>query len=262
MNAASWAQWLSVLGFSVLRPLAVVLMVPLFGRSTLGGTLTRNTLILMIALALLPLHDAWPAVDTAREKWPIWVSTACTEIVIGLVIGFAAAIPVWALDMAGSFIDTMRGATMANVLNPMLGQQSSLLGIALSHVFSVLFMLNGGFNQLIAAIYDSYRTLPPGVALSWDADWLSFFLRDWQLMYELCLRFSMPALVGILLVDMALGLVNRSAQQLNVFFLSMPLKSAFAVLLLIMSSGFAFHASVDYSSTFGRAIRRLLTLGQ
>ncbi|MEX3956731.1 type III secretion system export apparatus subunit SctT [Trinickia sp. EG282A] len=260
MSAAAWAQWLSALGFSLLRPLGVVLMVPLFSRATLGGTLTRNALILLIALPLLPLHDAWPAVDTARRAWPTWLATACTEIVIGLVIGFAAAIPFWALDMAGSFIDTMRGATMANVLNPMLGQQSSLLGIVFSHVFSLLFMMTGGLNELVAAIYDSYRTLPPGVTLARDADWLSFFLRDWQLMYELCLRFSMPALVGILLVDMALGLVNRSAQQLNVFFLSMPLKSAFAALLLIMSSGFAFHAFVEYSSTFAHAIRALLSL--
>ncbi len=259
MNAASWAQWLSALGFSILRPLAAVLMVPLFGRATLGGTLIRNALILMIALPLLPLHDAWPAVDATPKAWPAWMSTADTEIAIGLVIGFAAAIPFWALDMAGSFIDTMRGATMANVLNPMLGQQSSLLGIVFSHVFSVLFMLNGGFNELIAAIYDSYRTLPPGTTVARDANWLSFLLRDWQLMYELCLRFSMPALVGILLVDMALGLVNRSAQQLNVFFLSMPLKSAFAVLLLITSASFAFHAFVEYSATFGHAVHILFS---
>jgi type III secretion protein T len=252
VNIPWWAEWLPTLGFSVLRPLGAVLMVPLFSRSTLGGALTRNALILLIALPLLPLIDAWPALDNVRETWPTLLWTVCTEIVIGVVIGFSAAIPFWAVDMAGSFIDTMRGATMANVLNPLLGQQSSLLGILFSHVFSLLFLSTGGLNELIAAIYESYRTLPPGITLTRDAHWLSFFLRDWQLMYELCLRFSMPALVGILLVDMALGLVNRSAQQMNVFFLSMPLKSAFAILLLIVSMGFAFHSAIEHATTFAR----------
>jgi type III secretion protein T len=259
VSIALWTQWLPALGFSVLRPLGAVLMVPLFNRATLGGALSRNALILLIALPLLPMHEAWPAPDSARETWPILLSTVCTEIAIGIVIGFSAAIPFWALDMAGAFIDTMRGATMANVLNPLLGQQSSLLGILYSHVFSLLFLSTGGLNQFIAAIYDSYGTLAPGIALTRDARWLSFFLRDWQLMYELCLRFSMPALIGILLVDMALGLINRSAQQLNVFFLSMPLKSAFAVLLLIVSMGFAFHALVDRSATFVSHVQTLLS---
>jgi type III secretion protein T len=258
VNIQWWAQWLPALGFCVLRPLGAVLMVPLFNRATLGGVLIRNALILLIALPLLPLHDAWPALGTARESWPALLSTALTEIVIGIVIGFSAAIPFWALDMAGSFIDTMRGATMANVLNPLLGQQSSLLGILLSQIFSVLFLTTGGLNELIAAIYESYRTLPPGAALTREASWLPFLLRDWQLMYELCLRFSMPALVGMLLVDMALGLVNRSAQQLNVFFLSMPLKSAFAILLLIMSMAFAFQPFIEHSATFVRHVQALL----
>lgn len=67
----------------------------------------------------------------------------------------------------------------------------------------------------------------------------------------------MPAIVAILLVDMALGLVNRSAQQLNVFFLSMPIKSAFALLMLAMSLEFAFNAPLEQSQHW---VQHVLTL--
>ncbi|MFB9159873.1 type III secretion system export apparatus subunit SctT [Chromobacterium violaceum] len=250
-----WTQWLPVLGLCMLRPLGVFLLMPLFSTANLGGALIRNSLVLMIALPLLPVYPQWQL--PAAGAWG-YVLLAAGEICIGLMIGFCAAIPFWVLDMAGFLIDTMRGSSMASVLNPLLGQQSSLFGLLFTQIFGVLFLISGGFNELLEAIYQSYVTLPPGATIHYSPEALSFFYRQWQLMYELCLRFSMPAIVVILLVDMALGLVNRSAQQLNVFFLSMPIKSAFALLMLIVSLSFAFNGLLDYSAHFTKLTDALL----
>lgn len=250
-------QWLPVLGICMLRPLGVMLFMPLFNPANLGGSLVRNALVLMIALPVLPLYGEWSALVAADTAWS-YILIAAGEIGIGLMIGFCAAIPFWALDMAGYLIDTLRGASMASVLNPLLGQQSSLFGILFAQVFSVLFLVTGGFNELIAAIYHSYATLPPGTVLRYGPGFLAFLSQLWQLMYELCLRFSMPAIVVILLVDMALGLINRSAQQLNVFFLAMPIKSAFALLMLIMCLNFAFGGLLERTAQYARHAKALL----
>ncbi len=234
----------------MLRPLGVMLILPLLNQATLGGTLVRNALVLMIALPLIPLHDTWPLLEAARQNATAgrYLMIICGELSIGLLLGFCAAIPFWAMDMAGFLIDTLRGASMASVLNPLLGQQSSLFGILFTQIFGALFLVAGGFNQLIASIYHSYVALPPGEVFHFGPGFLTFLSKQWQLTYDLCLRFSMPAIVAILLVDMALGLVNRSAQQLNVFFLSMPIKSAFTLLMLVMSLGFAFQAALERST--------------
>jgi type III secretion protein T len=250
-----WTQWMPILGLCMLRPLGVFLLMPLFSASNLGGMLIRNSLLLVIALPLLPVYAHWQL--PAGGAWG-YVMLAIGELCIGLVIGFCAAIPFWALDMAGFLIDTMRGSSMASVLNPMLGQQSSLFGMLFTQVFSVLFLMSGCFNELISAIYQSYVTLPPGGMLNYSHDALAFLGRQWQLMYELCLRFSMPAIVVIMLVDMAMGLINRSAQQLNVFFLAMPIKSAFALLMLIISFNFAFNGFREYSAHFSQLSHSLL----
>ncbi|MDL4454979.1 type III secretion system export apparatus subunit SctT [Klebsiella michiganensis] len=239
-----WIAWLPVLGLCMLRPLGVFLLVPLLNSANLGGILVRNALLLMIALPLVRVYPEWPLPDTSL--WG-YLGLAAGELCIGLMIGFCAAIPFWALDMAGFTIDTMRGSSMASVFNPLLGgQQSSLFGLLFTQVFNVLFLISGCFNQLLRAIYHSYLTFPPGGLLNYHASALAFLSAQWQLMYELCLRFAMPAMVVILLVDMALGLINRSAQQLNVFFLAMPIKSAFALLMLIISFGFAFNSVLEY----------------
>ncbi|BBE08758.1 type III secretion system EscT protein [Mycoavidus cysteinexigens] len=243
-----YTQWLTALGLCMLRPLGVMLIMPLFNRTTLGGTLIRNALVLMIALPAAAVYAHTPLAKSMT--YVHYGLILGSELSIGLMIGFCAAIPFWVIDMAGFLIDTMRGASMASVLNPLLGEQSSLFGILFTQIFSLLFLLTGGFNQLIAAIYQSYVALPPGVSCRFDAAWLTFLSDQWQLMYELCLCFSMPALSIILLVDMALGLINRSAPQLNVFFLSMPIKSGCALLMLIICSNFAYQTLLEHSLSF------------
>lgn len=61
----------------------------------------------------------------------------------------------------------------------------------------------------------------------------------WQVLFELCLSFAMPAIVIMLLIDLALGLINRSAKQLNVFFVAMPIKCLMILLLFAASLDFA-----------------------
>lgn len=240
------STWMPALGISMLRPLGMMLIVPLMTPSVLGGTLIRNAFALSLALPVLLLYETWPLPPKDQlNAWRyLWI--IASEIGIGALIGFMAAIPFWVVDMAGTLIDTLRGTTMASVINPMLGQESSLLGILLTRVFSVLFLVTGGLNELIAALYHSYATLPPGANWQLQDSFPAFLMRQWQLLYELCVRFAMPAMTAVLLVDIAFGLINRSAPQLNVFFLSMPVKSTFAIFMLIVSLAYALQAPTDW----------------
>jgi type III secretion protein T len=49
----------------------------------------------------------------------------------------------------------------------------------------------------------------------------------------LALLLASPMLIALFVTELGLGLVNRFAPQLNVFFLSMPIKSAVGLLVLI-----------------------------
>ncbi|RKT98833.1 EscT/YscT/HrcT family type III secretion system export apparatus protein [Burkholderia sp. Nafp2/4-1b] len=233
-------QWLPIIAIMILRPFSTLVILPVFTPAALGGSLVRNALALMIVLPMLPVHDTWRAFSREADGAQFFLWLALGELCIGALIGFCAAIPFWALDMAGFLIDTTRGASMASVLNPLLTTQSSPFGMVFSQVFTLLFLVSGGFNTLIETIYASYVTLPPGSTLRFSPSALAFLAQQWHMMLEICLRFAMPALAVMVLVDMALGLVNRSAQQLNVFFLSMPIKSALALLLVVSCASFAF----------------------
>lgn len=237
-------SWLTVVAAGMLRPLGMALLFPLLHIGSLGTPMIRNSLLLALTLPVLPMVYTLPDITAGTS----WVSLIVQEMIIGLLLGFCAAIPFWAIDMAGFLIDTLRGSTMGTIFNPAMNVQTSLFGLLFMQIMCVLFLASGGFHQLLSLLYDSYHYLPLGKSLPLDIHWLDFLQYEWQVLYQLCLTFSLPTVICMILVDVSLGLINRSARQLNVFFLSMPIKSTVALLLLLLSCPFAFHHYLQQSN--------------
>ncbi|CNH40443.1 type III secretory pathway%2C component EscT [Yersinia massiliensis] len=221
----------------MMRPYGMLLILPIFTARSLGSSLLRNGLVFAIALPMTPM--LFSTTSPPHDSLTTWFGLACIELMIGVILGFIAALPFWAIDMAGFLIDTLRGATMSTLFNPSMGMESSIFGVLFTQLLTVLFLLSGGFNLVLAALYGSYDTLPVGGGIHSSPQMLMFLQGEWQLMYELCLSFALPAMLVMVLADLCLGLINRSAQQLNVFFLAMPIKSALALLLLLISLPYA-----------------------
>ena len=256
---ATLMQYVPILALCMMRPLGMMIMLPLFKGGAMGSGLIRNTLVLMFALPIIPMMQAHP-VDFAAKPLTELTFIYGEELLIGLIVGFCAAIPFWAIDMAGFVIDTMRGASMSTVLNPLMGLQSSVFGMFFTQILGVLFLVSGGFNALLTALYQSYTVLPPESTLSFNQDLLSFISQQWQMMSDMCLSFALPAMVVMIMVDVALGLVNRSVEQLNVFFLSMPIKSILVVFLLLVSMHFALSHYLNQINQFESNISTLFQL--
>lgn len=232
-------SWIVSLALALARPLGMSLMLPVLRSGSLGSALLRNGILISLTLPILPLlHAHLGGYDVNDWRWLKWIPG---EVVIGLLLSFASAIPFWAVDMSGFLLDTLRGSTMATVFNPGVGVQSSLYGLLFSQFLCALFFISGGMNLTLSGLYDSYHSLPPGETLFFNHTFLTFIQAEWQRLYRVCLSFSLPAVICMVLSDLALGLLNRSAQQLNVFSLAMPVKSALTLIILLLTLPYAFH---------------------
>lgn len=253
MPLAVWIEYPLQISALFVRPLAVFVMFPLLSSKSLGGSFIRNALALACVFPLIPMLMQPDSLFHLRSD-DIDATFVMQEMLIGMLIGFVAAIPFWALDSAGFLIDTIRGSSLSSVINPSLGEAASIFGMLFTQLFMTLFFFNGGFMQLLDTLYLSYAQLPPGRALQFDAGWLQLLLSQWELLCRLAVNFALPAIAIMLLVDMSLGLINRSAQQLNVFFLAMPLKSVAVLFVLIVS----LWASLDVVTRGQQSIFRAL----
>ena len=160
---------------------------------------------------------------------------AFKEAIIGFLLGFFASIPFWVAENIGNFIDNQRGATMGEVYSPLSGAQVSTTGIFFTQIVSTVFFVSGAVLLMLAALYKSYTIWPVFV------DGISFTLgAPLQIlgtvddMLKVTVVISAPVIIVMFLATIGLGLVNRTAPQLNVFFLSMPVKSALGVAMLIV----------------------------
>ena len=161
------------------------------------------------------------------------------EAVIGFLIGFFASIPFWVAENVGNFIDNQRGATMGEVYSPLSGTQVSTTGIFFTQIVSTVFFVSGAIFLILGALYKSYSIWP---AFPADSTHFVAFAPNAPVqvlgaldgMLKTTVVISAPVIIVMFLATIGLGLVNRTAPQLNVFFLSMPVKSALGIAMLIV----------------------------
>ena len=160
---------------------------------------------------------------------------AFKEAIIGFLLGFFASIPFWVAENIGNFIDNQRGATMGEVYSPLSGAQVSTTGIFFTQIVSTVFFVSGAVLLMLAALYKSYTIWPVFVdGISFTSGTPLQILGTVDDMLKVTVVISAPVIIVMFLATIGLGLVNRTAPQLNVFFLSMPVKSALGVAMLIV----------------------------
>ncbi|MBG5280023.1 SctT family type III secretion system export apparatus subunit PscT [Pseudomonas aeruginosa] len=234
-----------LLTYSLLLPriISCFVVLPVLAKQTLGGGLVRNGVACSLALFAYPivagsLPPALGALDIAL--------LIGKEVLLGLLIGFVATIPFWAMEATGFIIDNQRGAALASTFNPSLGSQTSPTGLLLTQTLITPFFSGGAFLALVGSLFRSYASWPVSSFLpQLGSQWVAFFYAQFSQMLMLCALFAAPLLIAMFLAEFGLALVSRFAPSLNVFILAMPIKSLVASLLLVLYLGILMEHAYD-----------------
>lgn len=235
-------DWLEQLGGQVFllavamtRIASAFIVLPAFAPGTVPP-LVRNSIFVSLGLIVYMLQ---PEIGASELHALALIGIFAKEAAIGLAIGLFFAIFLWALETAGQVIDGQIGMAMSQIIDPLSGHQTSLTGAFLARLANFVFMFSGGLLLVIGVLLESYAIWPvmSGVPHLERAG-AALFAEEFQRLMTVAVMFAAPALVILLTVDLALGLVNRYAQQLNVFSLSLSIKAwlATAVVLLILGT--------------------------
>lgn len=224
--------WILAFAMASVRITAALMICPAFGEGMITG-LARRLVILAFAFLVVPVvQRTMPATGI---PWAMFALVAAKEAVIGLLIGFFSAIPFYVAENVGNFIDNQRGATMGEVYSPLSGSQVSTTGLFFTQVVTTIFFVSGAVLLLLGALYASYRLWPVfGDFVAFAPHAPEKLLGTLDGMLRTTVVISAPVVILMFLATLGLGFVNRTAPQLNVFFLSMPVKSALGVAMLVI----------------------------
>lgn len=225
----AWAQVLSLLTARVL-PMAALTPI-------LGGNATprrfRFGVTLLLAIALLPL--AAVTSDVSAVGAGVFAGLLAKEVLIGLTLALMVLVIFEAFAAFGSLCDTARGATFANVIDPLTQQHQSVLSVFFVQLAVVLFLGAGGYRLMLDTLGESLLKFPlmaPAPASIAGASAVDTLLLATAGLLEVALRLAAPVLVVILLLDVALGVINRVAPQVQVYFLGLTLKGSLGLLVV------------------------------
>ena len=229
-------RWILAAVLAMARIGGAFAICPALTDSMIPGVARRAAVFGFACLAIPFIHAGMPPGEPN-----VWMFSllAFKEALVGFLLGFFAAIPFWIAENVGNFIDNQRGATMGEVYSPLSGAQVSTTGIFFTQLVSTFFFVSGAVLLFLGALYSSYSIWPvfPGPASgsplpAFASNAPVQMLGSLDGMLRATVVISAPVIIVMFLATLGLGLVNRTAPQLNVFFLSMPVKSALGIAML------------------------------
>lgn len=232
--------FLVLFGLCFARFVSFVAIVPFF-----GGSVVPSQVKIALATALVIITYPSLIVELPADGSPLGFGAAgfifliAKEAFVGFTLGFVVSLVFESIQVAGRLADFQRGSTMSELFSPQLQERVSELGQFNIQLAIAIFLITGAHMAFIRTLVTSYEFIPalkfPTIEPGWipAAEFVTVMTGS---VLTLGLQLAIPIIVTLLLTDLFFGLINRAAPQVNVFFLSMPVKmwlGIFAALLMI-----------------------------
>jgi len=231
---------LQIAGLIFARILPIVAFTPLFGGETIPRRM-RLGIGVLLTLALIPGFAAVPAgsLDALR-----YAALTVKEALVGFTLAMFVLVLFETYSAFGALVDLARGATIGNILDPLTRSQQPILSVFFTQLAIVLFFAIGGHRVLLSALADSFILVRPLEAMPGrlvGAGSTGQIVAMVGEMFLIAVRLSAPVVVVVLLLDVALGLINKAAPQIQVYFLGLTIKGSLGIFMVLLVLALGIH---------------------
>lgn len=178
----------------------------------------RMILAFIIALAL-SLSGIRAETPTNIAECVLIVSC---EFLLGILIGTIPLLIISALSITGQVVSGTIGLGMANLIDPSLGQNVSMLSRIEVLLATGTLLAIDGHHHVIRALAGIDGTGQLGMFRP-NADISMYLVERFSASFSLAILCCAPILVSILVTQFVLGLITKSVPQVNIFIISLPL---------------------------------------
>lgn len=230
MLTVTYAQlhgWLVAFLWPFFRLTAFMVTAPVLGHSSVPRTVKLG-LAAMITFVIAPGLPAIPNI-------PIWswagLGVIVQQVIIGAALGVSLRVMFAAVMAAGDFIGLNMGLAFATFVSPDSGANTMILARFFDLIAILMFLALDAHLMVIQTLAFSFHTLPIGAA-GLNAGGFNLLARLGATVFSAGLLLSLPLIAALLIVNLGLGILNRSAPQLTVFSVGFPASLTLGLFLL------------------------------
>ena len=220
-----------LLGFAMImtRISAFFLVGPIFGTPSIPQTIKISVIVLLsIFFSLIN-----PPVAAAQQASAIQaILLLGSEATYGLALGVITSVLFATVQLAGRIAEDQMGLTMAEMLDPLTGEQGLPIATLLELIFSIAFLAANGHHLLLKILHHSFELFPAGQIPS-IATLTGNIYEATAMMLAAALQLAAPILAALLVLLVILALLARFVPEMEIFFISFPLRIAAGLIMLI-----------------------------
>lgn len=202
-------------------------------------------LIFSVMLTLF-LHPTMPAAGFSI------IYSLVINFLCGALIGYIVNCIISAIEAGGDMINMQQGVSSATIMDPSTSSQISIMGRLFSLIGLIIFIEIGGmywaFNAFVRSfdIFPIYATFVP---LDEIVN-LPYLVKITSNVLYVGLQIAAPVLIATLGQDIILGIISKTAPQVNVFQMSFLFKPCMGSAILIVVMPQILDVICDYFNSF------------
>ena len=209
------------------RIMAMLSTAPVIGEASVPLPV-RALLSVALSFMMLPLTRTGAMPDPFSLAG---VVAMFEQAIIGGTIGFALQMTMAVVNMLGFLASSQVGYSMAQMNDPINGQQSDVMSALLGLVAMLVFFAVDGHLVLVGVIGQSFHAWPVGGG--WNPLLLQAVALNVGWVMSAAVLLALPLVFSTMVVQIGFGFLNRVAPSLNLFSLGFSLVTIFGLMMLV-----------------------------
>jgi len=222
-------SWVIGLLWPLTRILGMIAAAPIFNHNAIP---VQVKLGLGVMLTLIIMPTLPPPAQFDIFTWQ-GLLILIHQLIIGIAIGFSMRLVFSAVEMSGQLIGMTMGFGFASFYDPNTQGQSTALNQLLVLLTMLIFLSLDGHLVMISILANSFITMPivahgGGINPLQVAQWGG-------VVFSAGLMLALPALAALLMTNIALAILTRTAPQLNLFGIGFPITLSMGFIVVALA---------------------------
>jgi flagellar biosynthetic protein FliR len=227
LTDAQLNAWLISFIWPLTRILGLIMVAPVFGHRAVPGRV-KIGLGVFIALIIAPTLPPMP--DVGLGSWH-GLFILVQQLLIGMAIGFIMRVVFAAVEAAGEIVGLQMGLGFASFFDPQSAGQTLVLARFFNMLAALVFLAVNAHLLLLGVLVDSFQSLPISPQPLAAAGFYNVAAFG-STVFAVGLQLALPLITILLLTNLALGILTRSAPQLNIFAIGFPITLGVGLIVL------------------------------